>query len=130
MASRAALRTAQQAQVLREFLASSDRADRAQAPPARLAAAARAQLKFAAQRRRGQALVRVFNPTLREHGFDSVHTVIQIVTDDMPFLVDSVGLALTRRGSAVHLLAHPVYAVQRDRAGRLRGHGWRATNGA
>jgi glutamate dehydrogenase len=125
MASRAALRTAQQAQVLREFLASSDRADRAQAPPARLAAAARAQLKFAAQRRRGQALVRVFNPTLREHGFDSVHTVIQIVTDDMPFLVDSVGLALTRRGSAVHLLAHPVYAVQRDRAGRLRAIGAR-----
>jgi glutamate dehydrogenase len=122
---RAARRAAQGAEYLREFLAASN-PDRTEAPPAQLAAAARALLKFAARRRRAQALVRVFNPTLREHGFDSGHTVIQIATDDMPFLVDSVGLVLTRRGSALHLLAHPVYAVRRDRAGRLRAIGARA----
>ena len=48
-------------------------------------------------RRRGRALVRVFNPTLREHGYTSPHTVIEMVNDDMPFLVDSIGLALTQR---------------------------------
>ena len=50
-----------------------------------------------ARRRRGRALVRVFNPTLREHGYTSPHTVIEMVNDDMPFLVDSIGLALSRR---------------------------------
>ena len=59
-------------------------------PPQRLS-----HLAFARRRRRGRALVRVFNPTLREHGYTSPHTVVEMVNDDMPFLVDSIGLALT-----------------------------------
>ena len=73
-----------------------------------------------ARQRRGRALVRVFNPTLREYGYSSPHTVIEMVNDDMPFLVDSIGLALTRRGLTLHFLAHPVFAVTRDKAGVLR----------
>jgi glutamate dehydrogenase len=65
------------------------------------------------------ALVRVFNPTLREHGFVSPHTIIDVVNDDMPFLVDSVNLALTERALTLHFLAHPIFAVVRDRAGGL-----------
>ena len=76
-------------------------------------------LKFARQRR-GRALVRVFNPTLREHGYISPHTVIEMVNDDMPFLVDSIGLALTQRALTLHFLAHPIFAVSRDSAGVLR----------
>src|ERR1700678_1855476 len=74
---------------------------------------------LAARRRRRSALVRVFNPTLREHGFTSPHTVIEMVNDDMPFLVDSISLALTQRSLTLHFLTHPVFAVTRDSAGNL-----------
>ena len=48
------------------------------------------------------ARVRVFNPTLAEDGFVSDHTSIQIVHDDMPFLVDSVTMAVNRGGRTAH----------------------------
>jgi glutamate dehydrogenase len=108
------------AQFLRGFYAHVEQEDLAAHDPNQLAAAAWSHLAFAARRRRGQALVRVFNATLGEHGFSSPHTIVQIVNDDMPFLVDSVGLALTGRGLALHLLAHPIFAVTRDAAGNLR----------
>jgi glutamate dehydrogenase len=34
--------------------------------------------------------VRAFNPSPEEHGFQSTHTIVEIVNDDLPFLVDSV----------------------------------------
>ncbi|MBX3700610.1 MAG: NAD-glutamate dehydrogenase [Dokdonella sp.] len=46
-------------------------------------------------------------------------TLVDIVTDDMPFLVDSVGMAITAAGLGTHLVIHPVIAVRRDGAGRL-----------
>ncbi|MGQ0383957.1 MAG: NAD-glutamate dehydrogenase [Gammaproteobacteria bacterium] len=85
-----------------------------------LAGAALAQLAFARVRRPGRTLVRVFNPERARDGFASSHTVIMVVTDDMPFLVDSLGIVCTEHKLAVHLLAHPVFAVARDRAGRLK----------
>ena len=79
----------------RAYYANVDAEDIAARDPRTLAGAALSHLavRAAAPRR---ALVRVFNPTLREHGYSSPHTVIEMVNDDMPFLVDSIGLALTR----------------------------------
>ena len=68
----------------------------------------------------GQAKVRVYNPRLEQHGWQSTHTVVEIVNDDMPFLVDSVSMELNRHGLGIHLIIHPVLAVRRDAAGRLR----------
>ena len=51
----------------------------------------------------------------------SGHATVQIVTDDMPFLVDSVSTALTRLGHPIHRLMHPQLIVPRDGRGRLRG---------
>lgn len=62
--------------------------------------------------------IRVYNPTLAEDGFDSEHTVIQIVHDDMPFLVDSVTMAVNRSGRMVHWIVHPLLALGRDAHGR------------
>jgi glutamate dehydrogenase len=104
---------------LQAYYAHVDADDLASHDPAALAGAALAHLKFA-RRRRGGALVRVFNPKLREDGYTSPHTVIDMVNDDMPFLVDSIGLSLAQRSLAMHLLAHPVFAVTRDAAGVLR----------
>ena len=83
------------------------------------AAAALSLLAFAKRRLPGVAKVRVFNPTSVEHGFESALTVVQIVNDDMPFLVDSIANELNRREITIHLLAHPVMAVRRDLDGDL-----------
>jgi glutamate dehydrogenase len=103
---------------LRAYYANVDAAELADREPAELAGAALSHLMFARQRRRS-ALVRVFNPTLPEHGFTSSHTVIEMVNDDMPFLVDSISLALTQRALTLHFLAHPIFAVTRDSSGKL-----------
>src|SRR5271156_908863 len=104
---------------LEAYYANVDANDMAARDPAMLAGAALSHLRFA-HRRRGRALVRVFNPTVPEHGYTSPHTVIEMVNDDMPFLVDTIGLALAHRSLTMHFLAHPIFAVARDGAGVLR----------
>jgi glutamate dehydrogenase len=104
---------------LQIYFANVEAADLADRDPEELAGAALSHLQFAMRRRR-TALVRVYNPTLREHGFVSPHTIIEVVNDDMPFLVDSISLALSERGLTLHFLAHPVFAVARDQSGSLR----------
>ncbi len=74
-------------------------------------------------RKAGTAVVRVFNPALATDGWNSPHTAIEIVNDDMPFLVDTVGLAVTQAGMGVHMLMHPVPEVTRDGRGKLTGVG-------
>ena len=97
--------------------------DLAAAAPEQRAAAALALLAFARRRLPGIAKVRVFNPIDQGHGFESRHTVIHVVNDDMPFLVDSIANELNRREISVHLLAHPVLTVRRDLDGDLLGFG-------
>ena len=80
-------------------------------------------LDFARARKPGSALVRLFNPGLKTHGWESAHTVLQVANDDMPFLVDTVTMALSEKGIGVHVLGHPVVAFLRDKAGKLVGVG-------
>ncbi len=74
---------------------------------------------FARERRPGTPKVRAYNPRFEEHGWQSTHTAVEIVTDDMPFLIDSVSMELNRANCGVHLIIHPVLAVQRGADGRL-----------
>jgi glutamate dehydrogenase len=67
----------------------------------------------------GAAALRVYNPVLDEHGWHSDHTVIEIVNDDMPFLVDSVTMEVNRCGLTLHSAIHPVYRVWRDQQGAI-----------
>ena len=76
-------------------------------------------LGFARARPPGQPALRVFVPDPDSHGWASPHSVIEIVNDDMPFLVDSVAMVLARAGISIHLLLHPILAVGRDAAGVL-----------
>ncbi|MCW9003027.1 MAG: NAD-glutamate dehydrogenase [Rhodospirillales bacterium] len=75
--------------------------------------------KFVAKRTAGTARVRVYNPNIDEYGWTSDHTVIEVVNDDMPFLVDSVTAALSRLDLAVHLVIHPVLMSRRADDGGL-----------
>ena len=61
----------------------------------------------------------VYTPNVEEHGWESRHTVVETVVDDMPFLVDSVSMAVTRSGGAIHLVIRQIMRVRRDDEGRL-----------
>ncbi|MFL6288092.1 MAG: NAD-glutamate dehydrogenase [Actinomycetes bacterium] len=82
--------------------------------------AAVAQRRLALDRPVGTAKIRVFNPTLESHGWTSAHTVVEVVTDDMPFLVDSITSALAQDGLSLHLVVHPQFIVQRTLTGELQ----------
>lgn len=71
-------------------------------------AVARDMLAFSAGRAAGAPKLRLMNPETASQGVGSSHTVLQIANDDMPFLVDSVSMALAERGVGIHLLVHPV----------------------
>ncbi|GAA2992495.1 NAD-glutamate dehydrogenase [Streptosporangium longisporum] len=87
--------------------------------PAEVYGPALAQRRLAATRPQGRALVRASTPEPGEHGHDAGISVVEIVTDDMPFLVDSVTMELDRHGIAVHLVVHPQMRVRRDMTGTL-----------
>ncbi|MBI5258227.1 MAG: NAD-glutamate dehydrogenase [Burkholderiales bacterium] len=82
--------------------------------------AALSHWQFARKREAGHSKVRVFNPTMSEHGWQSTHTIIEIVNDDMPFLVDSVTMEVNRNGLTLHLIIHPLLAVARGPDGTLQ----------
>ncbi|MCV2489243.1 NAD-glutamate dehydrogenase [Geodermatophilus sp. YIM 151500] len=94
------------------------RDDLAARPVHDLYGAAMSHLTLALDRPPGTPAVRVYSPDFEEHGFGSPHTVVDVVTDDMPFLVDSVTTEVIRHGLGLHLTVHPVVPVRRD-AGRL-----------
>jgi glutamate dehydrogenase len=73
---------------------------------------------FAEQREPGRPKIRAFNPAPDEDGWTSGHSVLEVINDDMPFLVDSVTAELTRQGRNLHLIIHPVLSVGRDASGK------------
>ncbi len=78
-----------------------------------------AHRELAEERPQGRADVRVYTPSVEENGWAAGHTVVEIVTDDMPFLVDSVTSYLSQTGSWIHVVIHPQLIVRRDLTGHL-----------
>src|SRR6201987_5499984 len=99
-----------------QWVPAEDLADR---NPLDLYGAAVAHYNLAQQRKPGEAKVRVYNPEFEQHGWQSPHTLIEIVSDDMPFIVDSVTMQLGRLGYGIDLVIHPVMRVRRDADGHL-----------
>ncbi len=91
----------------------------AAAGPGRLAATAAAHLALGTTRPQGRPCVSV-RPA-DEASLTGTGTVVDLVTDDMPYLVDSVTMALNRQAADVRLIVHPMLTVRRDVAGG--GHG-------
>ncbi|QIR14441.1 NAD-glutamate dehydrogenase [Shewanella aestuarii] len=61
-----------------------------------------------------QTHIRVFNPSQSKHGWQSTHSVIEVIQPDMPFLVDSLSMALNRMGITAHVLLHTPLSVARE----------------
>ena len=93
------------------WVPAEDLSDRSQID---LYGAAIAEWNLAQQRSPGEAKVNVYNPDFEQHGWQSPHTVIEIISDDMPFIVDSVTMELGRQGYGIDLVIHPVVRVRRD----------------
>src|ERR1700749_4933516 len=98
------------------WVPAKDLADRDQAD---LCGAVVAHWRTARQRAWGEAKVRVYNPERERDGWSSPYTVVEIVSDDMPFIVDSVTMELSRQGCNIELMIHPVMRVVRDGDGEL-----------
>ncbi|MER6284378.1 NAD-glutamate dehydrogenase [Streptomyces sviceus] len=96
--------------------APEDLADR---DPVDIYGAALSHFRLGETRPQGTANVRVHTPTVEENGWTCTHSVVEVVTDDMPFLVDSVTNELTRQGRGIHVVIHPQVVVRRDVTGRL-----------
>jgi len=107
------------AKFIRQYYQDVPAQDAVAGTAANLGGAALAHRAFGARRRAGQSLVRAYNPTPKKDGWDSPFTVLEIVTDDMPFLVDSVTAAVNAQNLVVHLVVHPVFQVTRDGQGKL-----------
>src|SRR5438093_716294 len=87
--------------------------------PRELAWLAREAWAFLAVRRPGEPKIRFDSPAFDAgEGMKSI-SVIEIINDDMPFLLDSVMGELTERGIDIRLVAHPILAVERDAKGQL-----------
>src|SRR4051794_4830354 len=93
---------------VRQYYRRAPAADLSGREPVDLYGAALAHWAFGRGRAPGEVRVRVYNPTFEQHGWQSPHTAIELVTDDMPFLVDSVSMELSRRELGIHVLVHPV----------------------
>ncbi|MCK5667316.1 MAG: NAD-glutamate dehydrogenase, partial [Thiotrichaceae bacterium] len=67
----------------------------------------------------GKDKIHIYNPTIEEHGWQSTHTVIEMVLPDRAFILQSITMEINRYGFVNQLVLHPVYWVLRDSAGKL-----------
>jgi len=105
--------------VLREYFRGVGEEDLASRTPTALAHLASLHLELARRRRRGATVVHAFSPEVGSP-LGERHSYVLVVTDDRPFLVDSLSLAFSNAGIGVQMLIHPVLATQRQKDGTLR----------
>ena len=104
---------------LDQYISNVPVSDLAGRSPDIMARIAFSHLEFAAQRRKGQPKLRIYNPTEKEFGYTSSFTFIELVNDDMPFLVNSVTAAINRHNLTVHITVHPIIRLIRDSRGKI-----------
>ena len=104
---------------IRQYYSQVDPEDLAERSISNLCGAALAHLDFMEEFKSGAPKLRVYNPQSQKDGWESTHTVIEIVNDDMPFLVDSVTMEVNRQGLTLHLIIQPVMNTKRDANGGL-----------
>ena len=102
-----------------QFYANVPTRDLLSRSPEDLAGAALSIWRYGASRRPKKANIRSFSPELKRDGWHTNRTIIEVVTDDMPFLVDSVSAAVGLMNLTLHLVVHPIVRVQRDGKGEL-----------
>ena len=94
-------------QFVREFYEWAAAEDLRERGAERLAEAVVAHYELGRRRMPGEILIRIDARS------------VDVITDDMPFLVDSVVAELNRQSVRIELAAHPVFGIRRDPTGQL-----------
>ncbi len=76
--------------------------------------------QFFQTRKADESPVSVFNADLESDGWQSSHTVIFVLHPNIPFLIDSIRIAINQREIGTHTIHHAVLQVDRDRNGKLK----------
>jgi glutamate dehydrogenase len=76
-----------------------------------------AQLEFGFRRRRHQTLLRVIGAP---PGADTSYSVIELIIEDMPFLVDSLSMTLAQLSLSAQMIVHPILRLRRDASGTVQ----------
>ncbi|HCC24598.1 MAG TPA: NAD-glutamate dehydrogenase, partial [Holosporales bacterium] len=76
--------------------------------------------EFGFEHKPGQSKIKCFVEKREVKRTKISKTVIELINDNMPFLVDSVAGAINSLGYSIHLIVHPVMAIDRDRSHRLK----------
>jgi glutamate dehydrogenase len=101
------------------FYGNSAPGDILSAQPSDLLAIARSVWTLLQKRAPKETVIRAFRPDTKTDGWNGTHTSIQVITEDMPFLVDSVAAELNRLAFNISLTVHPVIKVRRGKNGQL-----------
>ncbi|HVK98436.1 MAG TPA: NAD-glutamate dehydrogenase, partial [Dongiaceae bacterium] len=64
--------------------------------------------------------IRVFNPRFEDHGWQSTHTVVEVLAKDSAFLVDTVMMEVVRKGLSIHSVMTNVFWAKRNERGELQ----------
>src|ERR1700674_5471817 len=102
-----------------QFLGRAVAEDLTRYHPSAVAEITRAAWEFLGTRKVGTPKISLTPPRGGEDGLEGL-SILEIVNDNMPFLVDSILDELTEQGIEVRFVVHPLFAVERDADGRLR----------
>jgi glutamate dehydrogenase len=104
---------------VRQYYRQVDPEDLSERSISNLCGAALAHLNLIKEFKPGAPKLRVYNPQSQKDQWESTHTAIDIINENMPFLVDSVTMEVNRQGLTLHLIIHPVIKTKRDANGVL-----------
>lgn len=105
---------------IRLYYGGSSHDDLCQHTIANLFGAAYSHWKLMDQAEITEAVVKVFNPELKKDGWESAHSIIQVVVPDSPFIVDSMRMLVNRLGFTTYLVTHlGGVEIKRDKFGRI-----------
>ncbi|MGH8476252.1 MAG: hypothetical protein ACRER2_10875, partial [Methylococcales bacterium] len=83
--------------------------------------AALSHWNFGETRKEDSTSVRVINPGMEEQDWQCEHTVVEVVSDDIPFLVQTLIMEVNRHRLTNHLVIHPVFWISRSASGKITG---------
>lgn len=76
-------------------------------------------LSFTANRKNNETKIRIYQPEMESHGWTRKGSVVEVLHENMPFIVDSVTEALAGSGLNIDYILHPVLSVERDKDGNI-----------
>ncbi|MEY3107293.1 MAG: NAD-specific glutamate dehydrogenase, partial [Pseudomonadota bacterium] len=74
---------------------------------------------FIAKRQKQEIKVRLYNPSLKKDGWVSDYSILEILNQDMPFIIDSINVELQKQGITIHRIIHPILTIKRQKSGEL-----------